>query len=109
RTRFEIGRIDAAIETPNHFLVDCVRSGPNTFAPAALANSEKRRSRRGGLAFYEWNYRRTEGRCDQSPQRRRECLAVPGTTRRKRNRRHPRFTAVFSHLRIHRHTLVSAH
>ena len=108
-TRLEIGRTDAAIETPDRFLVDRVDSRSGAFALAAFANSKGRRPQGSGPAVYERNHWRTKGRCDQPPQRRRKRLAVPATAGRARDRRDPRVAAVLSQFRIDRHTLVSAH
>src|SRR5439155_2581004 len=96
RTRFEAGRTGSANETPDHFLVDCVGLGPGTFAFAAFASSQKRRSRRSSVAFYKWNDRGTERCRGQSSQRRGKCLAVPAAPRREKKRRYPRVAALLS-------------
>src|SRR4029077_20061892 len=98
-TRFEIGRTDAAVETPNRFLVDRVAPSSCTFALASFANSKGRRPPRSGFAFYKWNPRRTKGRYNSPPQPCRKCLAVSATAGRTRDRRHPRVAAVLSHFR----------
>src|SRR4029077_20472591 len=107
-TRVEIGRTDAAVETPDHFLVDRVAPGSCTFALASFANSKGRRPQRSGFAFYKWNHRRTKGGRNQPPQRRRKCLAVSPTAGRTRDRRNRRVVAVLAPLWIDRYTLVSA-
>src|SRR5439155_23970120 len=108
-TNSEVGPLTPANEPPNNFLGDHRRPGSRTFAFAVPADSKGRRPQGSGLALYKRNYRSAKARCDQPPQPCRKRLAIPGTARRKENRRHPRVTALLSHVRIDGHSLVSAH
>src|SRR6266480_2449342 len=104
---FTMGR--AANETPNRSLVDNGDPCSGAFALAAFTNSKGRRSRGGSFAFYKRKHGRTKRCSNQPPQRRRKCLAVSTVARREERGRHSRVPAVFPHLRIDRHTVVSAY
>src|SRR5205823_8414586 len=67
------------------------------------------RSHRSALAFYEWKHRRPKRSRDEPPQHCRKRLAVPTVARREERGRHSRIPAVFPHVRIDRHALVSAY
>src|SRR6266436_8763486 len=108
-TRFEAGRTDAAIETPNYSVVDYVDDLSRAFAFALTEHSEKRRARRSSVAFYKWNHWRTQRSGNEPPERPGKRFAIPGTARCEENGRDPRVPAVLSHVWIDGHTLVSAH
>src|SRR6266496_3908983 len=109
RARSEVGRADAADEIPNRFVVadgDLTSSG---LIHSTVANSKKRRPRRGPAAFHQRQLRRAERSRAQSSQHGRQRFAVPGTSRREEGRRHSRRAPVFSHLWIDRYPLVPAY
>ena len=106
-TRSETGRINAAAEIANSFLVDDVDLLSGAPAHSAVGNSKKRRPCRGDFALHQRQHRGSQRCGAQSSQHCWKRFPIPGTARREKGRRHSRVASVFPQLRIDRHTLVS--